>query len=177
MAPVTPFISEVIYHNLTGSGDSVHLTDWPKFDQKLINPDLENDMNKARQLVEKIHSQRKALNLPLRQPLAKAVVAVSPLPESLTDLVLAETNLKDLQYKSEGGVELDTLITTELKAEGDARDIVRKIQAARKAANTGLSELVMVELPAWPKDHADDIKKQALVKELRLGKEFKLVRL
>jgi len=180
MAPVTPFISETVYRNLTGSKTSIHLTDWPKFEAALINQSLETDMLKARDLVEKIHSRRKALNLPVRQPLAGATVSVARLDRNLEQLVLDETNLKALKYKAGTGeltVSLDTQLTPALKAEGKAREIVRSIQAARKTAATGLNERVNVELPAWPKDYTVYIKTQALVKDLKVGPTFKLTRL
>ena len=180
MAPVTPFISETVYRNLTGSKTSIHLTDWPKFEAALINQSLETDMLKARDLVEKIHSRRKALNLPVRQPLAGATVSVARLDRNLEQLVLDETNLKALKYKAGTGeltVSLDTQLTPALKAEGKAREIVRSIQAARKTAATGLNERVNVELPAWPKDYTAYIKTQALVKDLKVGPTFKLTRL
>ena len=180
MAPVTPFISETVYRNLTGSKTSIHLTDWPKFEAALINQSLETDMLKARDLVEKIHSRRKALNLPVRQPLAGATVSVARLDRNLEQLVLNETNLKALKYKAGTGeltVSLDTQLTPALKAEGKAREIVRSIQAARKTAATGLNERVNVELPAWPKDYTVYIKTQALVKDLKVGPTFKLTRL
>ena len=180
MAPVTPFISETVYRNLTGSKTSIHLTDWPKFEAALINQSLETDMLKARDLVEKIHSWRKALNLPVRQPLAGATVSVARLDRNLEQLVLDETNLKALKYKAGTGeltVSLDTQLTPALKAEGKAREIVRSIQAARKTAATGLNERVNVELPAWPKDYTVYIKTQALVKDLKVGPSFKLTRL
>jgi len=180
MAPVTPFISETVYRNLTGSKTSIHLTDWPKFEAALINQSLETDMLKARDLVEKIHSRRKALNLPVRQPLAGATVSVARFDRNLEQLVLDETNLKALKYKAGTGeltVSLDTQLTPALKAEGKAREIVRSIQAARKTAATGLNERVNVELPAWPKDYTVYIKTQALVKDLKVGPTFKLTRL
>src|SRR3989338_3948939 len=180
MAPVTPFISETVYRNLTGSKTSIHLTDWPKFEAALINQSLETDMLKARDLVEKIHSRRKALNLPVRQPLAGATVSVARLDRNLEQLVLNETNLKALKYKAGTGeltVSLDTKLTPALKAEGKAREIVRSIQAARKTTATGSNERVNVELPAWPKDYTVYIKTQALVKDLKVGPTFKLTRL
>ncbi|HYM65338.1 MAG TPA: isoleucine--tRNA ligase, partial [Candidatus Sulfotelmatobacter sp.] len=58
LAPFVPFLSEEIFTNLTG-GESVHLSDWPDFDKKLINKDLENEMAWARLLVEQAHGLRK----------------------------------------------------------------------------------------------------------------------
>ncbi len=176
LAPFMPYLADTIYTNLTGE-ESVHLADWPKAEAKLIDPKLEKDMAQARALVEAIHRSRKEAGIKVRQPLAQAVVSGTPLAGPLQQLVLEETNLKDLKYKTEGDVVLDTKLTPALKAEGEAREIVRTIQAARKTAATGLDELVEVELPAWPGDYTDYIKKQALVRDLKIGPSFKLSRL
>lgn len=180
MAPITPFISETVYLGLTGSKTSIHLTDWPKFTGALINQSLENDMIMARDLVEKIHSQRKALNLPVRQPLAKVTVNNQKFgsPE-LRNLILQETNIKILIFtnKEDGVVVLDTKITPVLKAEGIARDLVRQIQTSRKQAGTELNEWINVELPDWPSDFTDYITQKTLVKKLVRGPQLKVIRL
>ena len=65
--------------------------------------------------------------------------------------------------------ELDDTITPELKAEGDARDIVRKIQAERKVMGTSLDEKVNVSLESWPKEFESEIKRKALINSLTIG--------
>lgn len=186
LAPFMPFLADAIYTNLTGE-ESVHLTAWPKAEAKLINSQLEKNMAEVRLLVEAIHRARKEAGIKVRQPLSKATVSLTSLSRPLRQLVLEETNLKTLVFKPRVGeisVRLDTRISPQLKAEGEAREIVRMIQAGRKQAATGLNELVDVELPAppaggpaWPKDYTAYIKKQALVKDLRAGASFKLIRL
>lgn len=178
LAPFMPYLAETIYTNLTGK-ESVHLTDWPKLNRRLIKPYLETGMSQVRQLAEAIHRERKLLGLKVRQPLSKATVSVASLPPALKPVLLEEVNIKTLEFKPKAGelsVKLDTRITPELKAEGEAREIVRTIQAGRKEAKTSLTELIEVELPAWPKAYTDYIKRQALVKTLKIGPVFKLKR-
>lgn len=181
MAPVTPFISETIYRNITGSKTSVHLTDWPKYNLDLINQSLEKNMVQARELTEKIHAQRKALNLPVRQPLASAKINDLIFgDDALQRIILKETNLKKLIFNpktGDGQVILDTRLTPELKAEGVARDLMRQIQTARKQAGTEIDEWINLELPDWPEVFAAEIKAKTLVKQLIKGESLKVVRL
>src|SRR5699024_2909695 len=44
IAPISPYISEEIYQNLTGE-ESVHLSSFPKYDEKLIDEKLEEKMD------------------------------------------------------------------------------------------------------------------------------------
>ena len=178
MAPFTPYLSDYLYTNLTLI-PSVHLTSWPKLDAGKINLSLEADMTKARQLVEKIHSERQALGLKVRQPLAKVTVPGPAFGKpDLHQLILEETNLKSLIFDPKArDVVLDTKLTPKLKAEGEARDLIRSIQEARKQAGTQLDELINLELPSWPKDFETEIKKKTNVKTLAIGDKLKVIRI
>ena len=61
-------------------------------------------------------------------------------------------------------------------AEGQAREIVRQIQQARKEAGCALDEQITVTLPSWPKDFEDLIKKETLAKAIIKGPELGIVR-
>ncbi len=52
MAPITPHLSEVMYGNLSGRLESVHLEDWVEAEEGRIDPGLERDMEVARKYVE-----------------------------------------------------------------------------------------------------------------------------
>ncbi len=180
LAPFIPYLSDTIYTNLTGQ-ESVHLADWPQVKKSLIDVKLEKEMERVRQIVEGIHRERKLKNLKVRQPLNSATVSAAKFTAELEQLVLEETNIKALKYAAKAGgeltVTLDETITPALKAEGEAREIVRQIQGARKEAQTSLDELVEVGLPEWPKDFEDYIKEHALVKSLVKAPKFSLSRL
>lgn len=178
MAPLTPYLADIIYTRITGD-ESVHLTDWPLASRKLIDTGLEAEMVRARVIVEAIHRERKLAGIKVRQPLAAAVVTAKPLNPEVEALVLAETNIKAIRYQAghDGvGAELDTRLTPALKAEGEAREIIRQIQAARKAAGTRPDELVKVGLPSWPRELAEEIKHQAKVESLSPSGSFWLRR-
>ena len=76
-----------------------------------------------------------------------------------------ELNVKEV--KKSKSTKLDTAITPQLKAEGEARDIIRQIQQARKEANCRLDQKIDVELPSWPKEFENQIKKETLSLNLK----------
>ena len=181
-APIIPFVTEEIYKNLTGE-ESVHLTDWPVFNEKLQDEDLEKQMVIVRRAAELGHARRKEQGVAVKQPLAKLTVTIlkkSVTPrDNLVRVLQDELNVKTLEFvKGEvEEAEFDFTITDELKQEGEARVIVRKIQEERKKLGTSLDELVVVNLPEWPAKFEDDIKKKALVKEFKKADSFRVDRM
>lgn len=183
-APITPFISEEIYRGLTGE-ESVHLTDWPAQNQEsgLRNQELLAQMEFVRKIVEVGHAKRKELGLKVKQPLKKFKILNSStqrdpeagqfqIDKEMQQLIQDELNVKEVEIiKAEGEmtVEFDITQTPELKAEGEARDIIRKIQEERKKLETSMTEKVAVTLPDWPKELEEYIKRRALVENLTPG--------
>ena len=170
LAPFTPFLAEEIFKNLSIE-ESVHLQNWPEVNEKLIDNDLEEKMSLLREMVEKGHSQRKAAGIKVRLPLAKFEIRnlKFEMSEELFKLIKDELNVKEVILETGEGkmkVELDLNITPELKEEGEARDIIRQIQEARKEENCGLSDQIDVGLPSWPKKFTEEIKKKTLIKNL-----------
>lgn len=177
MAPITPFLAEEIYRNLTGE-ESVHLSDWPST-SKTTNKEYTNlfeQMGYVRKIVELGLSARKEQQLKVKQPLAKIIVHLGKdsvkFKDTLDYLILDELNVKSIEFeegKGETSVDLDTTLNDELLAEGKAREIVRKIQEERKKLGTKLDEYVTVALEEWPEAFEAYIKKQALIKHLNKG--------
>jgi isoleucyl-tRNA synthetase len=151
LAPLIPFMTDEIYRNLTQE-ESVHLTDWPK-PEFAVDSKLEADMARAIEISSEIHALRKAGDIKVRQPLTFATYSGKKLPGEIEELI-------------------NTEITKELKSEGEAREIIRRIQEARKEANTRLDESVTVILPDWPKEFEEYIKKETLAKNLQKGSEI-----
>jgi len=99
LAPFCPFISDEIYRNLTGH-DSVHLADWPVYDDLAIDPMLEAQMATARTLTSLGRAARTEAKVKVRQPLAKALVLVPSgegLPEAAAQEIADELNVKALE--------------------------------------------------------------------------------
>ncbi len=187
MAPIAPFISEEIYKNLTWSDPSatagsknfpedvsVHLTDFPKGDMKLLNEELISGMKKVREIVELGHSKRKENEIKLRQPLASVTYSASEkLSDELEEIIKDELNVKSVEFKKgKDSIELDTNITPDLKKEGDAREIIRNVQKMRKEMGLTLNDLIDLELPEWPKEFEEQILKLTHSKSLTKGSEM-----
>lgn len=106
MAPNAPFFGDRLYRDLTGAvsdqgEQSVHLSEWPKANEELIDKDLERQMFLAQQATSTILSLRKRAEKNVRQPLQKAVI---PTPDQQTtealqhvaELIKSEVNVKEL---------------------------------------------------------------------------------
>jgi len=98
-APIAPFFTDRLYRDLTGA--CVHLSDWPKADEKLIDTELEERTKLAQQLTSLVLSIRKKEGHRVRQPLQRMMVPV--LDETMRkrlsaiqELVLNEVNVKEL---------------------------------------------------------------------------------
>lgn len=179
MAPFTPFLAEEIYRNLTGE-ESVHLASWPVRQNELIQEDLEKDMMLVRKNVEVAHSQRKAAGIKLRQPLL-SLTSVTPGwtgKENLIALMIDELNLKHVDIRSgpSFSVTLDRTITPELKAQGDARELVRTLQMLRKEKGCRIDQRIRVQVPhayqALSEELLSWVKGETLANEILWGDSF-----
>ncbi len=104
VAPISPFLSEEIYRNLTGK-ESVHLARYPKVDKSLINEELEANMDLAREIVTLGRAARESVSLKVRQPL-RAVYLDSKDEERLKQfdsVIIEELNVKEIRYVSDVG--------------------------------------------------------------------------
>lgn len=174
-APFTPFFSETMWHNLVDEKTSVHLAEWPEVQESLMNKQLEESMSVLRQVVEKAHAARSTSGVKVRQPLAKVVVTslVTQPSEELLAVLKEEVNVKEVEWQQgdELQVELDTELTSELKAEGEARDLIRAIQQMRKDAGLEPGQKVSVQLPSWPEEWEVEIKQKTNTSELVKGEK------
>lgn len=176
LAPFTPFIAESIYQNLKDKNnpESVHLCNWSiastqNQKSKIINQKLLDQMQKVREIVEKTHALRAEAGIKVRQPLAKISIIDQKLSAELLDIIADEVNVKKVEIDSHQKEEilLDTKITSELRAEGEVRELLRQIQVLRK--KKGLK----------PDDEATlyfQSPDKSLVKSLELVKEKVLVK-
>ena len=105
-APFTPFMAESMYRNLVCSVDktapiSVHLTDFPKADESMIDPELEAHMKDLLDVVVLGRACRSEGNLKVRQPLARMIVSGRQLPQEFCALAEDELNVKDVTFTEE----------------------------------------------------------------------------
>ena len=140
LAPLTPFISEMIYQKLREKSlvkyESVHLDFWPDLDHSLSVPNLSDKMNLIKEIVQKSLKLREKAKIPLRQVLKKIALKGVSLEDELLEIVTKALNVKETVIKNEDmselTIELDTEITRELKLEGIARNLIRNINNYRK---------------------------------------------
>lgn len=180
-APIAPFISEDMYRNLTGE-ESVHLASWPTVDGDMTDDELEKNMVLARKVVEAAHGRRKVAKIKVRQPLGRLRAACPGWTgkENLVDVMKGELNVKELEITDgkELSVDLDIRVTAELKAEGDARELIREIQMLRKEKGYRIDQRVSLVLPheykRLPKELITYIQKETLTQNLQWGETLSL---
>lgn len=102
IAPITPFISEEIYQNLTNDV-SVHLSDFPKYDESLINEELEKQMDLVRDLISLGRNVREESKIKVRQPISEILLDKKnkDILKELDSLITEELNVKNITYISD----------------------------------------------------------------------------
>ena len=93
MAPITPFLSERVFQNLTGTEGSVHHTEWPEVGHETGDKgqELEGTMQLVREICALGHAKRKEAKVPVRQPLKQLQISNSKYQ--------IEDEYKDLQIR------------------------------------------------------------------------------
>lgn len=116
MSPVAPFFSDWMYRSLSDcirdkalknktplADYSVHHSLITKSEQDVIDTTLEERMDLAQKISSMTLSLRKKVNIRVRQPLSKIIIPVlddtiKPKIESVKHIILAETNIKEIEY-------------------------------------------------------------------------------
>ncbi len=173
IAPITPFISEIIFKNLSND-ESVHLTSWPEENKKLINNNLEREMVLIRKITEIGHAQRKQNNIKVRMPIGKMILNIDEKEINVSDEVwevaLLELNVKNIQVNDVSYPKIEVKFTEEeLINEGKARDIIRKVQEERKKAGLVPEDVIILTIPEIPKGFKELIAKKTISKEIKIG--------
>ncbi len=270
MASVAPFFADFLYKNLNKATrkenvESVHLADFPKGNKSLINKDLEERMDMARNITSMVLSIRAKEKLKVRQPLQRILIPVDndemkAKIQKMESYILSEVNVKKMEYVSgtEGIVKkqikpnfktlgrkvgrnmkavqgiintmsaadiatiekqqffeinlaeetirleiedfvitasdlegwtvatnkgltcaLDTSLTEELLAEGDAREFINRVQNIRKASDFNVTDKILVKIQANAKfekvlkTFKDYICKEVLANDVVVSTELK----
>lgn len=106
-SPIAPFFMDNLYRDLTKNVSknklsSVHLVEFPKADEALIDPSLERKMHKAQSISSMVLSLRKKEMIKVRQPLQKIMIPVTDKQDTLdieavSDLIRSEVNVKEVE--------------------------------------------------------------------------------
>ncbi len=108
MSPIAPFYGDHLFRDLNNitkkrEKKSVHLADFPIYDATRVDKNLEERMELAQKISSMVLALRKKVNIRVRQPLNKILLPETGEGfrdkfESVKDLVLAEVNVKNVEY-------------------------------------------------------------------------------
>lgn len=157
MSPIAPFFSDWLYRNLneaTGYEDSesVHLALFPEVEEGTIDKALEQRMDYAQRISSLVLSLRKKDNIRVRQPLQKILLPVldssfQEQVEGVKDLILAEVNVKEIEYIT------DTTGLIKKKAKANFKTLGRKLGKHMKAAAAVINGFSNEEIAAIEKSN------------------------
>ena len=110
LSPIAPFITEKIYQNLVknleeNAEESIHLNDFPKFDENEIDEELIHSMDGLVKIVELGRFARNKVSIKIRQPLSRLTIFLKD--KRVKDLILKnldqikeELNIKNITFTS-----------------------------------------------------------------------------
>ena len=147
MSPIAPFYGDQLFSDLiavTGreTVESVHLSDFPKYDEALIDKDLEERMKMAQDVSSMVLALRRKVNIKVRQPLQTIMVPVMDAHqqesiEAVKNLILNEVNVKELKFVDNAAGILVKRIKPDFKKLGPRYG---KIMKSLAAAIQGMSQ-------------------------------------
>jgi len=167
LAPLTPFISEMIYQKLREKGivnlESVHLESWPSFNEKFIDSDVRKNMELTREVVKRSLELRDNSQIPVRQVLNKVKLNGVNLDNEYLEIIAEAINVRkviiDKRDFSEILIELDTEITPTLRLEGIARNLIRHLNNYRKKLNLSTKNRINLYIKIVDKEISEAFEK------------------
>jgi isoleucyl-tRNA synthetase len=109
-SPIAPFFADKLFIDLNTvtqreQCSSIHVSDFPEFDESKIDKKLEERMQLAQKISSMVLSLRKKSAIRVRQPLSKIMIPVMDQEyknqiERVESLILHEVNVKEVQYIS-----------------------------------------------------------------------------
>lgn len=175
LAPFCPFLAEDVHQGvirkLKKAPESIHMSDWPVADERLINEKLERSMRIAKDIVEASSAARQLVGIKLRWPVRRVVVLsdeekVKEAVHKLNEVLMNMCNSKSVVVKKtkervigdfaksefqSGTVLVDKEITEQLKNEAMLRELVREVQEMRKKNGFKVRERINLSLEAGNK--------------------------
>ena len=171
-SPIAPFFSEQLYrdlNNVTGrnKAESVHLTDFPVADTKLIDKALEERMEAAQLISSLVLSLRKKANIRVRQPLSKIMIPVAndemkSQLEKISHLIMSEVNIKGIEFLAPDNNILVKNVKPNFKTLG------RKYGKQMKQIQTYFANMTQDEIHAYEKNNGTHLNVDGVDVELTL---------
>ena len=124
IAPYVPFMAEMIYQNIEkpffdSSEESVHLCEFPKFNKKYINEDIEKNMSLVLDIVVLARAARNKVNIKNRQPIASLYYTTQKeLSDDFLYLVKDEINVKEVKINEKTSEYVEFELKPQLKTLG-----------------------------------------------------------
>jgi isoleucyl-tRNA synthetase len=128
MSPIAPFFADRLYTDLNKvtkkeSCESVHLADFPAYHKDLVNKALEERMQMAQDISSLVLSLRKKVSINVRQPLSRILLPIlnknfKHQVDQVKDLILSETNIKDIEYITDASGFIKKKVKPNFKALG-----------------------------------------------------------
>ena len=168
IAPIVPFISEDLFRSLTDE-ESVHLADFPQFDEEKINDKIENRMDLVRDLVTLGRAAREEAKIKVRQPLSKVIIdgKYKKIISDLSDLIIEELNVKEVIFEDD----LSQFMNFELKP--NFREVGKllgsKVKSFSKYLNSVDAKKLLDDLENGP------VKIEIDGEEIEINKDYVLV--
>ena len=118
-APITPFLTEEIYQKLTDT-ESVHLADFPKYNEKLIDEKIEEQMDLVRDICSLGRFAREEVNIKVRQPISHLILPKKDekIIGNLISIIQEELNVKEIIFKEDMSDYLDYIVKPNFKILG-----------------------------------------------------------
>lgn len=154
IAPIAPFYSDMLFCDLnavTGKETmkSVHLADFPTYDESKINKSLEESMKMAQDISSMVLALRRKENLKVRQPLTKIMIPIinkeqQASIEAVRDLIMSEVNVKAIDFVAEDSGILVKRIKPDFKKLGprfgkDMKAVANAVSTMDQAAINAIS--------------------------------------
>jgi len=146
-APFVPFITEEMWQNLKNASDreSVHLTDYPVYNEKWHNEELEFKMATVQKAVSMGRSLRNTFNLKNRQPLASVALVTRDANEKrvlaeMEDSIREELNVKKVEFHDREDELVEYSCKANFKVLG--KELGPKMKAAAAVIQTLTSEQI-----------------------------------
>ncbi len=128
MSPIAPFFADRLFNDLNAvtqkeKSESVHLANFPTYNANLVDVDLEERMALAQNISSMVLSLRKKVSINVRQPLGKILLPVldntfEAKVERVKELILSETNIKQIEFITDTSGFIKKKIKANFKALG-----------------------------------------------------------
>src|ERR1700743_2442142 len=152
MSPIAPFFADRVYTDLNKvtkkeNCESVHLADFPVYHKELVNKALEERMQLAQDISSLVLSLRKKVRINVRHPLSRILLPIlnknfKHQVEQVKDLILSETNIKDIEYITDASGFIKKRVKPNFKALGPkvGKDMKAVAEAITNMSQDALNE-------------------------------------